>query len=253
MSHERKRHLVAAVALGALFALPLAAAPAGAAEPANVTFTGGLGSSQCGSRPDTPTITVAAEQKARLTNQLGLKATLNIDGAASASVDSGEAVEVQFHRGPVSITMIPDCPPNLDPSFEELTVQVTPATKPGPAPARSTTPRSSTRPSTHATGHARPQDGSPAVPALPADPLFPEVTDLPAGGSLATDANLELPATVVRPSGSPQGQRLAGGTGPTDKGSIGLLAIIATVCIIGVSVGAIRAIITQRATRVEFV
>lgn len=39
---------------------------------------------------------------------------------------------------------------------------------------------------------------------------------------------------------------------PTDKGPIGLLAIIATVCVVGVSVGAIRAIVGHRASRTEF-
>ena len=45
---------------------------------------------------------------------------------------------------------------------------------------------------------------------------------------------------------------MVGSDTPTDKDLIGLLAIIATVCVVGISVGAIRAIVGQRASRAEF-
>jgi len=94
------------------------------------------------------------------------------------------------------------------------------------------------------------KDGTPPVPgasgATPfSDPVMPGVEHSPG-------AILESPVTVVHPGRSPRGQGLAGDTGPVDKGSMGLLAIIATVCVVGVSAGAIRAIITQRATRTGF-
>lgn len=242
--------------LGALVGMPFAAQPSAAAQqPAGpqVTFSGGgLGLLLCGSRPDIPQITVGAESKVRLTNGLGLAATLKIDGSVSATVANGETVEVQFHRGPVAIGMEPDCALNLNQDFEQLTVEVTP-TRTAPAPAQTgSAGLPNSRPSTAAptTGASTPDD--PQAPAPPSGDVFPDPTGLPLDGSKAVaGASLKSPATVVNPDGSPA-QRLASGTGPVDKGPIGLLAIIATVCVVGVSVGAIRAIITQRATRAEF-
>ncbi|HEX6683994.1 MAG TPA: hypothetical protein VF062_14415 [Candidatus Limnocylindrales bacterium] len=255
------RRLATVAALGALVGLPLAALPASATDPASVTFSGGgLGLLLCGSKPDTSRITVPAEQRVRLTNNLGLNATLNIDGSANSTVANGETVEVQFHRGPVAIGMVPDCALNLNPKFEQLTVEVSTPAAAAPAPARSTSAAAAPRPSPSkpsaagaaaAAGSARGgQDGSPPVPPAPGDPLFSEPA-VP-GVDPSAGVNLESPATVVHAGRSPQGQKLAGSTGPVDKGPIGLLAIIATVCVVGVSVGAIRAIITQRATRAEF-
>lgn len=251
------RRLSATAAIGALLGLPLAM-PASAADPSIVTFTGGgLGMLLCGSKPDTSWISVPAEQRVRLTNELGIDATLNIDGSANSAVANGETVEIQFHRGPVTIGMVPDCPLNLNPTYEQLTVDVQSNSAVDPA-VGTTAPRpsakSSTKPSTNPSpANAGPirggADGSPPVPSASGTPLFSDPA-LP-GADSSAGANLDPPATVVTGRGA-RGQKLAGDTGPVDKGPIGLLAIIATVCVVGVSAGAIRAIITQRATRTEF-
>jgi hypothetical protein len=249
------RRLAAAAAMGALVGLPLAL-PASATDPASVTFTGGgLGLLLCGSKPDTSRISVPAEQKVRLTNQLGIDATLNIDGSANSSVANGETVEVQFHRGPVSIGMVPDCPLNLNGSYEQLTVDVrhnAPAAAPvatRPAAAPSTRPSNSNSAAGASPSRGAP-DGFQTAPPTPGAPLFSDPAI--AGVEPSAGATRESSATVVHPGRSPRAQGLAGDTGPVDKGPIGLLAIIATVCVVGVSAGAIRAIITQRATRTEF-
>jgi hypothetical protein len=116
-------------------------------------------------------------------------------------------------------------------------------TRPAPVVAQ---PPPSTKPSTGANPQ---QSAAASLPPLPGDPLFPADlgtagTPLPQGDTLITP-----PAVVVGTDGKTP--RLASET-PLDKGPIGLLAIIATVCVVGVTTGAIRAIITQRATRVEF-
>lgn len=236
------KRLATVVALSALIGLPLAS-PASA--DAGVTFSGGgLGLLLCGSKPDTPQVTVGAEMKIRLTNGLGGNAQLRIDGTPSASLAGGETVEVQFHRGPVSITMVPDCPLNLNTKYEALTVQVTPLPV---APRTSSPAKPSAKPSATAAPGSTP--GSGGLPALPTDPLFidPNV----AGGSPSPGSSLDAsPATIVNPDGTPAQTNLANHR-PVDKGPIGLLAIIATVCVVGVSAGAIRAIITQRASRLE--
>jgi hypothetical protein len=229
------------------------AAAAFAAEPSpGVSFTGGgLGLLLCGSKPDSSRITVGAETKVRLTNALGMGAELRIDGAASATVGSGETVEVQFHRGPVSVTMVPECALNLNPKFEQLTVDVTaPPAAPAPVKPAPAVPKPSTAPSKAAPGAAPAGSPGAGLPELPVDPLFPSgVADVPGGTTADGGGSLESsPATVV----AGKNPKNAGHNGPIDKGPIGLLAIIATVCVVGVSAGAIRAIITQRATRAEF-
>lgn len=244
------RRLSAATAIGALVGLPLAV-HASATNPASVTFTGGTVGDLCESKPDVARISVQAEQKVRLTNQIGLDATLNIDGSAGSTVTDGETVEVQFHRGPVTLEMVPDCAPDLEKSFEQLTVEV----KQNPADARpsapATAPRPSTKPSvTSPSGGHGPDNGSPPLPPAAGEPLFSEAA-IP-GADASAGVNLDSPVTVVHPGRSPNGQNLAGDTGRVDKRLIGLLAIIAIVCVVGVSAGAIRAIITQRATWVEF-
>ena len=192
------RRLSATAAIGALLGLPLAM-PASAVDPARVTFTGG-GLLLCGSKPDTGRISVPAKRKVRLTDKPGIDAKLNI----------GETVRIQVHRGPVTIGMVRDCPLNLKPTYEQLTVDVKPAAGSGPA------------------GGAN--DGSP--PALGAtlfpDPAMPGV-ELPSG------AILKAPANVVHPGRSQRGRRLAGDTGPVDKGSIGRLAIFTTGSVVTVS------------------
>jgi len=225
-------------AFGALVGLPLAA-PAPATDAAGVTFTnGGL---SCGSKPDISRIKVITGQKVRLTNQLGLDATVKIDGSVSTTVTDGETVEVQFQRGPVTIVMVHDCAPDLNPSYEPLTVVVTQnATTRSPHP----TPANSPKPSS-ARGNGSPSGGRDGSP--PGDAQFTEATvrglDPPGGVSVG------MAATVVHLERSPRGQTLAGDTGEADKGPIGFLTIIATVCVFAVSAGATYAIITQRPTR----
>ncbi|WP_162907769.1 hypothetical protein [Allorhizocola rhizosphaerae] len=248
MSYTRR--LGALALLGAFVGLPLAAGPA-VAQPdgAQVTFKGGgLGLLLCGSKPDVPAINVGAESKLRLTNELGLNATLTIDGSASTSVASGETIEVQFHRGPVSIGMEPDCALNLNQDFQELTVEVTPARAAAPAPIRTTPAAQQQKPNQPASGGQPSAAARPSgTPVAPGDVLLPEMTTMP--DPSAAPGPFTSPVTVV--SSNSAAARLASGA-PVDKGPIGLLAIIATVCVVGVSAGAIRAIITQRATRAEF-
>lgn len=290
MSYAIRRRTTALAFVGLLVGLPLVgspawAAPASAGQPSaaqlgaepeaapGVDFGGGgLGLLLCGSRPATPRITVGAETKVKLTNKLGQGATLRIDGEDSVDVADGETVEVQFHRGPVSVAMVPECLLNLNPKFEELTVnvsariagqQTTPTTGAQPttggrSPSAKVSPSSKpdrkkqqTQPNGQTNGQTNDQTNAPdlEVPA-PTEPLFqdPNGTD---GSNTGSGDNLKSPATVVNPDGTPAiasvGNKL-----PVDKGPIGLLAIIATVCVVGVAAGAIRAIISQRATRAEF-
>ncbi|GIH08951.1 hypothetical protein Rhe02_70180 [Rhizocola hellebori] len=242
-------------ALGAFAGLPMAST-ASAAPGADVTFTSsGVAGLLCDSKPSTPSVTVGAETRIRLTNGLGAAAQLNIDGSPSATVADGETVEVQFHRGPVSITMAQSC--LLPSDTKALTVAVTAVPPPvvQPSPTRPAPPVAQPQQSTKPPAGTNPQQTTAAsLPPLPGDPLFPDDPANVAGAGTPGPQGDTLnspPAVVVGAGGNGQTPRLASNT-PLDKGPIGLLAIVATVCVVGVTAGAIRAIITQRATRVEF-
>ncbi|MEU8078175.1 hypothetical protein AB0B31_22270 [Catellatospora citrea] len=277
MSYAIRRRAAAFAAAGLLAGLPLlAASPAGAAEPEaapGVSFSGGgLGLLLCGSKPATTKITVAAEAKVRLTNGLGQGATLKIDGKDSAEVADGETVEVQFHRGPVKVAMVPECLLNLNPTFEPLTVEVvnrststpssssssssgqgsgsTPSRKPSakPSPTKGASQPSASRRTSP--GGASGDGGQTVNVPDPDETLFPDPETEPQSKSEpAPDASSDV--TVVGQDPDKINLDSVSKTSP-DKGPIGLLAIIATVCVVGVAAGAIRAIIAQRATRAEF-
>jgi hypothetical protein len=243
-----RRWTVTVAALAGFAALPLAAVPALAAgNPPSVMFrAGGLGL-PCASRPDPPRLTIQAEQTVRLINQLGLDATLTIDKSPETRVSDGETIEVQIHRGPVSIGMIPECTPTSNAQFEELTVEVTAvATSASPSARPTSTQRPNARPSAQPGTQTRTKDGSSGVPAQSSDPLLSDVIN-PPSGSPVPGVGIGSPATVVHRDGGSRDQKMAE-AGPAKKERIGLLAIIATVCVVGASAGAIRAIITQRAT-----
>jgi len=247
------KRLATMAAAGAFAGLPLAM-PAQAAAGADVTFTSsGVAGLLCDSKPSTPSITVGAEASVRLTNDLGSSAQLKIDGSTSATVSDGETVEVQFHRGPVSIVMAQSCliPPNTTPLTVAVVapppqlIQPSP-TRPGPTALQS---QPTLKPPT---SRRNQQSPSASLPPLPGDPLFPDQLANAAGaGTPAPQGDTFKPPASVLDNEGKQTNRIAANV-PLDKGPIGLLAIIATVCVVGVTSGAIRAIITQRATRAEF-
>lgn len=276
MSYAIRRRAAAFAAAGLLAGLPLLAAmPASAAEPEaapGVSFSGGgLGLLLCGSKPATTKITVAAEAKVRLTNGLGQGATLQIDGEDSASVADGETVEVQFHRGPVKVAMVPECLLNLNPTFEPLTVEVvkkstaSPSTTgtgtggqpTGSSPTKKPSAKASPKPSSTGSSRTQPGRTAPTGEQAPGDETPVDVPDNEEplfenpDGSTGEEPAPEQSSAVVVGDVNKINSNQVSSTSP-DKGPIGLLAIIATVCVVGVSAGAIRAIIAQRATRAEF-
>src|SRR4051812_10890010 len=162
------RRLAAGLGLGLLLGVPALAAPALAlvepeAQPQVEFNGGGLGLLLCGSRPDRASVTVKSESRVVFVNNIGQGATLQIDGESGGPIADGQAVEVQFHHGPVAIAMVPDCILNLggNGSYEPVTVNVTRSastgssgsksavrTKPAPRPKPSPTKTVALPPST---------------------------------------------------------------------------------------------------------
>lgn len=241
------KRLTALTAFGVFAAVPLAVGvgvtPAFADT--GVTFTGGGVILLCGSSPSTPQINVIAETVVPMTNDMDTNATLTLNGKASGAVPAHTTVGVLFRNGPpVTVAMVPACALNLA-QAKTLTVDITPA----PVPVKTTSsPKPTAKPSATSSPAAggTTGDGQGGPPVQPEGPLFTDPSAI--GGVPGPAGSLEAsPATVFNADGTPVTK--AAETGPIDKGPIGLLAIIATVCVVGVSAGAIRAIITQRATR----
>ena len=101
-------------------------------------------------------------------------------------------------------------------------------------------------------GELAPGGPPPADRPAPTDGLSPRwglATDQPSGGGSGTDPATVDPQAAGGEAATGELARTARST--SGDGPVGLLALVATVCVVGVSAGAIRAIIGQRATRAE--
>jgi hypothetical protein len=213
----------------ALIGVPLVLPAQTAYATTSVVFNGGgSGVLLCGSQPSRSQISVPEETTVRFSNALKSDAQLTLNGTPTATVPRGESVEVVFHRGPVTVAMVPDCSHNLS-DAKTLTVLVT-----EPEPAQSASPH-------------KPGGKSTPGPVKSGQAAPPGSQSSSTPGGTVPGGDVGAPATVV--DGDGNAQALIGNGGRRDNGSIGLLAIMATVCVVGVSAGAMRAIITRRAGR----
>ncbi|WP_344403483.1 hypothetical protein [Dactylosporangium fulvum] len=266
-----KRIVAAAAALVAA-ALTAGAGPASAAPATpTVEFSGGsvLSLLICKSEPNAGTVSVPAESRVNFVNRLGQNATLKVDGKAVSAVQPNQAVPVVFRKGPaVEVAMTFSCGVGVVEQFKPVSVGVTsapaaaapsakPATPTGPAGAAASAAsnaikgKTSTGPSSRssrtqggATSGAGATGGSETTGTEPADPslLGPDATAAPAVGA-EPSAPTEDRVMVEQPVAA---------TGPVRNAPTGLLALVATVCAVGVGIAAIRAIIAQRSTRASF-
>jgi hypothetical protein len=276
---QRAAAVASAAVLGGVPLLLIGAAPAYAetdppAVPESgreVVFDGGgLGVLSCGSQPSVGRLAVPAESTVRFVNKLNQAATLRLDGRDAARLARGGVRPVLFHRGPVRVELVPDCLANVNSKYGAVSVEVTKA-----APGKSGSPGStggsgSGGPTSGSTGGGTAPGRDPGVPAA-TTPTNPDGT--PANGVPSTPNGQSSPGVAGAPTdgGSPSAngatvdetasqagtdgwaaEPVAAAAPIGDSGPIGLLALIAAVCVIGVSVGTIRAIITQRATRSSY-
>ncbi|MEV1286750.1 hypothetical protein [Micromonospora sp. NPDC049679] len=214
----------------------------------------------CAATPSATSVTVPAESTLRVVNQTGRRARLLIDGDTQGEIAHGAAAEVLFHRGPVSLALKPNCVVAEESSIRVEVVPGSPVTPSAgsTAPSGPTGP-GRTRPATPGTDHRR--GGDESTTRDPAEETTRAVPDGPdasrgAEGSSTGSADPGDPTAVgaaERPAG-PDADRIAAepmaSVEPVQNGgSVALLALIATVTIVGVSAGAIRAILAQRVTR----
>jgi hypothetical protein len=277
--HAIRRRTGASAVAAFFVAAPLAIGGAAyAAEPetnSQVVFSGdGLLGVACGAKPSASSVTVPAESTLRVVNNTGRKAKLLLDGAARGEVAPGATADVLFHRGPVELALKPDC---MLADEKAVRVEVLAAPPPPTATGNDTPANPPVPPFGGGTGDSddsddpapagddrqredRPDgaDAEPAAGASPgaadpadrdADPANPDADPTNPDAAPAVPDSFDGGTGIDGATSVAAAEPLASVDPVSDSGPTGLLALIATVCVVGVSAGAIRAIIAQRASR----
>lgn len=265
--------LATAAFAGAL--VPLAGSPATAALSTEaVTFTADCGLFGLGgtSAVDRDELTVTAGSRVEFVNQAGRPMTLRWDGERVV-VAAGDSHALELADGPADLTVSLRVRCLLDSPTSRVTVTVT---EPEPSPTNpapidddraADAGDSEPAPSPSAVGGAYGEAAEPDGSARPGGWTPGDATDVdepePLPGALPDDGAMSDRPEPVGDDGA-EGDAGAGPVGePTpddadlapaassapDDGSVGLLALIATVCVVGVSAGAIRVLLGQRAVR----
>jgi len=246
MLRQRFVPVLAAAFVGAALFAPGTAQAAGSPT---VAFSGGCGLLGVGasSTPSTGSVVVTSGGTVTFVNHLGQSAHLMINGADRGVVPADNQVGVLFRQSRMSVSMLPGCLLGGGGEVGTVTVNVvSPSSPASPSTEGSATTRPSATPGHSAT--PRTPEASPSTSAaavVPGDPGSPAATDgvVPSVDAVAGTAPGAAPgidavsvgAAVPGPPGRPH---------PS-----GLLVIVAGICVVGVSIAAIRAIIAQRAIR----
>ncbi|MEV0647986.1 hypothetical protein AB0I28_22240 [Phytomonospora sp. NPDC050363] len=230
----------------------------------SVTFDGGcglLGLVAPSSKPDPAELEVLAETKVTFTNDLGRDAVLHI-GSTTVDVPKDESKVVTLDAKSVEVAMIPDCmlEHGLFEKMEKATITVKGSTAP-PDDVDPTQPPGDDNGG--GSGDGGDDEGKPAD--APDSGNRPEVdTDRPvAEGAVPPDSGAKAPDDGNGPAAPVGGNTPGAGTGSgpgndfavepvggdvTNSGSTGLLALIATVCLVGVGAAAVRTVAQQRSS-----
>jgi len=232
---------------------PLWFAAAAHAADQVVTFTGvpdiTASTVSCPSTPDRPTLSVMPGQTVDFVNHLGKTATL-ISSTSRQDLDNGQMVPVTFAATsePISIEMLPHC--NLDVGVHSAVLVTVQTTIPNPpASASATAPGPSPTPLGGASAAASPSaskhPGSVKHTPKHHPMITPSGSPTLAGAGSGRDADPRMPATTSTPFAIGHPIRAV----PAPRGASGLLTLIATVSVGGVTAAVIRAIVAHRATR----
>lgn len=222
---EAPRRRGALAMTGILVAFPLLGLPARTTDPITVTFSGTpstAGPTACPATPDITDLTVTAGTTVNFADEVGKPAVLWANDSSKHLLND-QMVPVTFTTGGITVLvkMLPDCPLDLG-VHQEVKVVVQARATPSGGP--------SGEPSA---GVAAPGDHNPlSTPPVSTSPVpsTPSTTD--------TAGRMRLAEPVS--------------SSPAPRGASGLLTLIATVCIVGVGIAALRAVIAQRATRTYF-
>lgn len=268
------RRVAALVALAALLQLvgvlligigPAAVATAAGSAPAEpaphieptVTFTDG-GSPACDSIPSVSNLRVAPGVRVTLTNALGVAGSLDAGQEADLVIADGAGASVRLRPGQHAVRLIPHC--DLIGRVEPVAVTVIADADPS-APPQADDPVEppASRPPDGASGGEGDQGTTGSDPYRPSrDPVVPDTS------GAAPAAGAGRPGAAPTGSGSP-------GVGPDVSGGIGeygpiedyvalpsghdsrpsrVLALLAAICVFGVTSAIFRAILSQRTTHI---
>ena len=249
------RHRVGLALAGLVIGAPLLGMSVANAAATAVTFSGtpllGLDTLACPSTPSVSSLALSPGMTVNFVNRTGRTATLWADSSKKSLPDKS-MVPVTFAHGPavVTIQMVPDCALDLG-AHAQMKVNVS-----GPGQAPTSAPTDGTG-LTGADPTGTPRVGASSKAPLPghsATAIAP-ATSTPDGGSRSkagTDSGANTPTDIDDPFAMAQVPNVVVGdvANPSGSGSAsGLLTLIATVGVVGVSAAAIRAIIAQRAIR----
>jgi hypothetical protein len=219
------------------------------AEAPTVTFRGGpLAPALCPAAPDTPDLAIDDGTWVNIVNRTGAKATLEVDGTPGQTIPKDGGLSVMLPPGRHDVRLIPHCavhgtllPVVIDvsmlqslPSPSASAVASPPAQPPPSGAPESVRYPPVTVPPPSGSGPGGPGDGGVSGPA---DGPPAGDSSGPAGGPFDQGHDPDL---LVVPYAVPEGE---------DPRGTNLLAVIATICVSGVTVAIIRAILAQRTTR----
>jgi hypothetical protein len=223
-----------------------------ATEPPTVTFTSsGLVPVACGSSPDVSTLSVVEGTPIVVVNHSGVSGRVEVGGAAVLTLADGEAGTLTLTLGSHNVVLVPQCV--LVVSVTALVVTVTKS--PQPDPTQPSTPSGSP------TEETLPPTSGPEFsndPTATADPTIgPRPKRMPAGvpvagedqvmsaaitSASATSASPTSASSPPAPSGVVQAEAIPW-TKPEDSKGVRLLAVIAVICVLGVTAAIIRSIV----------
>ncbi len=259
------RHRTGLLLAGLMIGAPLLAAGTAHAGTPSITFSGdpllGLSTLSCASTPSQTTLTVAPGTVVDFVNRTGKTATLWA-GDAQKDLPDKSLVPVTFQQGPSSIVvqMVPKCSLDLG-KHVSMTVTVeaarsggtTPVTAPTTAPTDPTKPGSAPTTDTHpAPGSSRSgaKHSAEPTPGGSPTPKADHSKAAPGGAGSTTDPGDNDPFQAAPATANAAAPVFGSPVGPAaPRSASGLLTLIATVGVVGVSVAAIRAILGQRASR----
>jgi hypothetical protein len=259
------RHRAGLFLSGVVLSAPLLAAGIGDAASPTVTFSGepllGLSTLACPSTPSQSSLAVPADTTVDFVNRTGRTATLWA-GDSQKDIPDKSLVPVTFTRGPASVVvqMVPKCSLDLG-KHAQMTVSVRSATGTAPTPTPTVRPTGGVTDAPGggtgpvASGGTRASD-DPSAPAHPSPAVVPTApgsaspSPLPAGGADASAPDAtgdDNPFAAAPVNAEPVFGTTRGPAAP--HSASGLLTLIASVGVVGVSAAALRAIVAQRAHR----
>lgn len=240
---RRLHRFAAAGLLGATGAL--VGAGIAYADSPSVSFSGGCGLLGVGahSQPSVAELSVPAMGSVRFINGMNTRADLVLPGGKRYAVDAGKSLEVPIASGPAEALMEPACGLGLLPTYRKTTIRV--ESTQSPPPGENQVRPQSSAPATPAPSAAG-VNGRRTAPSGTSGAAQPPASTSPAPQAQANPPIAEQPAIGLA-SGSTAVEPIAAGEVPDRASS--LLAMVATICVVGVAAAAGRAITSQRTSR----